>query len=260
MNLARTVVCKRLLTDASNWYNTSMTDLEKKLWLRAKRYVKILRVVPFVRMVAVCNNLAFGKVDEQSDIDLFVIAKNGRLFTVRILVTLILHFLAVRRHGGRIAGRFCLSFFVDDSGLDLSAIAIERDIYLAYWLKTMVPLIDDGVSDELLVKNRWASRYLENRDDFFIVKKGAICSGILYDILRKILDGKFGNWFENKMKCWQLERAGDKAKKAPDGADIVVDEHVLKFHNIDRRKEYRDRWFGKYGEGALITKEKFDSL
>src|SRR3989338_10492249 len=124
-----------------------MSELENNLWLKVGRYVPFLRIVPFLKLVAVCNNLAFGKVKEKSDIDLFIIAKSGRLFTVRILVTGILHCLGVRRHGKKIAGRFCLSFFVDDKNLNLEPIAIDKDVYLAYWIKNIRPVLDDGIAE-----------------------------------------------------------------------------------------------------------------
>ncbi|MBI4231920.1 hypothetical protein HY605_01695, partial [Candidatus Peregrinibacteria bacterium] len=122
--------------------------LEKKLWQRVNRYVKFLEWIPFLRMLAVCNNLAFDRVTAGSDIDLFIVAKKGRLFIVRTLVTGVLHVLGVRRHGDKVAGRFCLSFFVDDCALDLKKLAIERDIYLAFWIFSMKPVIDDGVSEK----------------------------------------------------------------------------------------------------------------
>src|SRR3989338_8633583 len=145
-----------------------MDDIERKLWNRVDRFVWWLRFVPFLRMVAVCNNLSFSKgtseklpsaastaslpcrrigntavastpcflaygsfsgvpkVDDDSDIDLFIVARAGRLFIVRSFSILILHVLGVRLHGKKIKGRFCLSFFIDDTALDLSKIAISR--------------------------------------------------------------------------------------------------------------------------------------
>jgi len=114
-----------------------MEELEKKMWKKARRYVRFLQIVPFVRMVSVCNNLAFSKVREGSDIDIFIIAKNGRLFLVRSFVTFLLQILGVRRHGKKISKRFCLSFFIDESVMDLSKIALENDIYLAFWIKIL---------------------------------------------------------------------------------------------------------------------------
>ncbi len=48
-------------------------------------------------MVALCNSRAMGEADENSDIDLFIIAKKGNLWTTRFIVTFITTLLGVRR-------------------------------------------------------------------------------------------------------------------------------------------------------------------
>lgn len=235
-----------------------MDELEKKLWIKVNRYLKFLKIVPFLRLVAVCNNLAFKKVDNGSDIDLFIIAKEGRLFTARILITGILHLLGVRRHGNKIAGRFCLSFFVDDKYLDLSKIAIEQDIYLAYWVKSMLPILDDGISGDFLQANLWAKRFFEEENAFEInLDKVINRKSFLRGIFEWLLNGKFGDLLEKKLKRWQLKRASEKINLASGEASLIVDEHILKFHNIDRRRTYRNKWFKLYGKDAKLNEERF---
>jgi len=52
---------------------------------------------PQIQMVALCNSRAMGEADENSDIDLFIIAKKGNLWTARLIVTFITVLLNVRR-------------------------------------------------------------------------------------------------------------------------------------------------------------------
>jgi predicted nucleotidyltransferase len=234
-------------------------NVEKKLWKNVYKVLPSLKSVPFLKMVAVCNNLAFGKVDEESDIDLFIVSEKGRLFMVRFLVTLILQLKGVRRHGKEVAGKFCLSFFVDEEFMNLKKIAIENDIYLSYWIKTIVPVIDDGVYLKFIDENKWT-------DDFFAEKtsrddhqKIEINSGYK-KIWTWVLNGVFGDFLEFVLRKWQMKRAKIKAEKADGKASLLIQEHILKFHNIDRRSYYRDLWFAKYGVGSKLTKEKFLSL
>lgn len=240
------------------------TEIEKLLWEKSEKYIKKLQVVPFLRMVSVCNNLAFGKVDEKSDIDIFIIAKKGRLFMVRLFVTFLLHILGVRRHGDKVAGRFCLSFFIDDQALNLEEIALKNDIYLAYWIKSMSPLIDDSVSKEFLDKNLWAKEYFKNESDFSIktdrVIKISKFNSFWNKIFHAIFSGKFGDFIEKCIKSWQIKRAKKKMEKADSGASLIVEDHVLKFHNIDRREIYCDKWLRRFGADTKITDERFLSL
>ncbi|MCX6734967.1 MAG: hypothetical protein NTZ25_03590 [Candidatus Peregrinibacteria bacterium] len=236
-----------------------MEDLEKQMWKKVEKYVRYLNFVPFLRMVAVCNNLAFSNLNDKSDIDLFIVAKKGRLFMVRTFVTAILHLLGVRRHRNKVAGRFCLSFFVDDSCLNLSPIAIEDDVYLRVWIKTLLPVIDDGVSKDFADANSWVNDDFEvssggmNKPVFFFKKSK------MKILFQWLLSGKLGNLMENKLLGWQLKRARQKASSLSDPANLVISEHILKFHNFDRRREYRGLWRSKFGN-SKITLEKFKEL
>jgi len=237
-------------------------EIEKKLWDKVNKYIPKLGWIPFVRLVAVCNNLAFGRVDEGSDIDLFIIAKKNRLFIVRFFITMYLHCLGVRRHSKMVSERFCLSFFIDDSYLNLSQIAKINDIYLAYWIKNIVPVIDDGVSEEFLLVNDWIKDFFE-KDEKIELSYGRrilLDRSWLKRALTWIFDGKFGSMIEYFLRKWQIKRARRKSLLVQNSSGLLVEEHILKFHNIDRREDYRDAWIKKYGDNVKLTRERFLGL
>lgn len=229
------------------------------MWLKVKRYLPFLKFVPFLRMVAVCNNLSFGRVNKNSDIDLFIIAKKGRLFFVRTMVTFVLHVLGVRRHGDKIAGRFCLSFFVDDSHLDLSRIAIYKDVYLAFWVQSIVPILDDGISVEFLEANVWAKDFFESAKELDY-SKVVSRKNFVRKLMNGLLNGRLGDFFERNLRTWQIKRSREKMLLVKDPSHLLVEENILKFHNNDRRALYRDLWTQKYGEDAKLSRETFMTL
>jgi hypothetical protein len=245
-------------------YNEYMENLERKLWGRVEKYVPLLGMLPFIRMVAVCNNLAFGSLKEDSDIDLFIVAKKGRLFLVRSMVTFLFQILGVRRHADKVAGRFCLSFFVDDSSVAFESIALKNDIYLAYWIKTLRPIVEEnGFSSVFLNFNRWAGLYFDDDASFTIDTSRIVESGPLKRLVRSVLtflfDSKFGDFVESRLAGWQITRALKKKAGTGEKSSIVVSRHMLKFHNLDRRGQYRDLWFEKYPVERL-TDERFLSI
>lgn len=183
-----------------------MDKIEEKLWKKVERWKFLFKFVPFLRKIYVCNSLSFGLVDEKSDIDLFVVTKNGRLFTARAVLTLILQVFGLRRHGRLVAGRFCLSFFADESMADLKGLYIKDDVYGHFW-KEKLKLV-----------------YERNG--------GGGGSG----------GGKFGDFIEGKLRKWQMVRAEKKAALIKNGLNIVIGEHVLKFHNNDIREKVRDEY------------------
>lgn len=64
---------------------------------RHRLTLRLLELFPQILLIALCNSRAMGEADENSDIDLFIIAKKGNLWTVRFIVTILTSILGVRR-------------------------------------------------------------------------------------------------------------------------------------------------------------------
>jgi len=243
------------------------SKIEKKLHSKILKFGKIFRIIPFVRLVAVCNNVSFFRVKENSDIDIFIVAKKGRLFIVRTLVTFLLHVFGVRRYGKKINARFCLSFFVDESVVDFSSIAVENDIYLAYWINRLKLIVDysNFYEKTFLPSNSWILKFWdnsfladENRFYFFIN------DNIFYKSFRFLISffllSYWGNFIESLLRKWQLKRAGVKLNKLGKNSSIVLSANMLKFHNFDRRLLYRKQWFKLFSNSEKINDDKFLAL
>lgn len=191
-------------------------------WRKIHRCKWIFKLCPHLKQVYVCNSLALGSPKENSDIDLFIVTKSGRLFTARLWVTLWTQILGLRRHGEKIRKRFCLSFFVSEEAMNLKNITLEpEDIYLAFWLKTLVPIYGSSKShQDFLEANNWVEDYFggKSKSDWSPTK------------------GK-ENWLEKKLRTWQLKRAQEKAKQLKEPSGTVINKTMLKFHNHDRRRK-----------------------
>ncbi len=214
-----------------------------KLWRRVTRWRWLFRATPFLKYVAVGNTLAMGWPESDSDIDIFVVAKRNRLFTARFFLTLFTSLFRVRRHGDRIAGQFCLSFFVSESASDLSKLALgKEDPYLAFWTATLVPVWSDSAKD-FYKANAWVKRYFPNLvwpDAKLINKHRGLCRRLR----ESVLSGSFGNFIEARLKNWQLRRTKNKylISRIPEKTAVVTSSTVLKFHETDRRREFLAAW------------------
>ena len=109
-------------------------EIEKLLWKKVDKYVPFLRFIPWVLLVGIGNSLSMNACHKGSDIDLFIITKKNRLWTVRIITTLYFFLLWLRKTQKNHAGKFCLSFFITEKVLDFKDIAIKNDIYLYFWI------------------------------------------------------------------------------------------------------------------------------
>lgn len=215
--------------------------IAEKFWNRATLYAKTMQRIPFVRMAAVCNNLAYDNTDEGSDIDLFVVTEPGHVWTARFFLTAALHFFGVRRHGKKTAGRFCLSFFVTTENLDMGPLQIEpEDPYLAYWTKTLTPVYGETVYADFQKQNAgWLKRsYGLVFSDF--PRRHLYC--LKESLFKHFLERIFGNWFETLLqKTLKKKTLAAQAKLGP-AANVVVTDSMLKFHNHDRRREFFETW------------------
>lgn len=246
--------CKDLISHQDGFYFFKGRDfiivtreerekVSKAYWKRVRFYLPFIQFVPFIKMVGVCNTLAINNTSKESDIDLFIVAKKGRLFFVRFFTVALFAALGVRRHGSKIAGRFCLSFYVDETALDLEPVQDgEDDIYLPYWILTMKPLYGRETYERFVKENFWISKYFERT---LSMAHDYWCSNVLrmFAFMKELFwKGSFGDKIEMKFRHEQMKRHARKRDGLPSEASIVVSDHMLKFHNIDRRKDIAQRF------------------
>ncbi len=216
----------------------SREHYEKK-WHVALRTARILRHLPFIRMVAVANTVADGSARKDSDIDVFIVIKDGRLFLTRLMITALLHILRLRRHGKFVANRICLSFFVTDAALNLKSLAITPfDIYLLYWIAELRPVLDNGTFEKFRQSNEWALRRFPGLKQQYSPCRPSRLSGFMEFLLR----GALGELIERPLQRWQLQRIKSRPKNPNPDVKIVASPRVLKFHEKDRRRMYREAW------------------
>jgi hypothetical protein len=121
-------------------------------WYSARRWGRVLWMLPFVRMVAVTGSLAAQSMEPGQDIDYLVVVEPGRLWLTRCLC-LIVWCLA------RICGvRICPNYLLTTAALTLD----QHDLYTARELVQMLPLYGRDVAQALQVSNRWSNAYLPN--------------------------------------------------------------------------------------------------
>ena len=85
--------------------------------------------------------MSFNGLHADSDIDLFVVTQERRVWLARFFMTLMMWVYSIKRSGKITRKRFCLSFFVDRNNQNLESLLLhKRDIYLPYWIAHLVPV------------------------------------------------------------------------------------------------------------------------
>lgn len=217
-----------------------------KKFRRALFFAKLFRLLPSVRLIAVCNTLAFSNAKEESDIDFFIITKPGTIWLTRFWLQSALALLGVRPSDNASSNQdsLCLSFFITADSLSLEKIKLDdEDIYLPLWISWLVPIYDpDNLSEKLWHENSWIRNFLPNAYRFrpapqLIIKKTNW--SFLFSVF---------TWpvWEVVLKKWQYKLFSSKIKKmANRDRRVVINDKMLKFHTNDRLSDFKKIWLEK---------------
>ncbi len=222
------------------------TDMKFK---KTKWAFRILRFVPFVRVVFASGSMALGNSVEDSDVDVLIVIKSGRIWTGRFLVTVLLHALGVRRHGKRIANRICLNHFIIDS-----APAIPfRTMYTARLYTSVVPLIvnDKNAEQRFFDENSWVFDFLSAASRKLVppVSMRTLSDGGLTWLTRRsfefLLGGAVGNAIEWSLRAVQQRHIRANPLTVSRRGHVVANDSMMSFHPESREEKlltaYRER-------------------
>ena len=213
---------------------------ELALFRRTQKYIPFISWIPGVEMIAVVNSLSMYATHTDSDIDLFIITKSGYLWLVRILSTGILNILWVRRANTDIAENFCLSFFITEKSMPLWQIAISDDIYLENWVRYLKPVFVRGdIYNQWISQNAWVEISEEQKIENLRFVKFDRSKKIYFSVFWKLLDCICKSIF--------LPRTLAVYEKKGRPSGVIITDDILKFHDMDKRKEISDRvyWVGE---------------
>ena len=187
---------------------------------KAEKAATIISAFPFVRGVAVSGSLSKYFADEQSDIDFFIITKANRLWIARTL----LHIFKKLTFIVRKQSYFCMNYFIDEKDPAI----MEKNIYTAIEVVTVLPLRDNGTFDEFFKANSWASVFFPNK---FLhtptVKKTG--KSWIKSLTEKSFNNRFGDSLDNFLmnqtaKSWNAKTQSNKT----DNKGMLMSMHVGK--------------------------------
>jgi len=206
-------------------YNQKYLFSQKKLenW-RVRLYLKILSFFPQIKLVGLSGSLAMMNVDEDDDIDLFIITANNRLFTGRIIALFWAEVLGLRRkaqhrvfesasprQGGvpkpltqkqvflLTKDKVCLNLFFDEN--DLAVPKFKRSEYVAHEVLQMKPIVNkDNIYERFLKANSWVFKIFPNAQTVLKLK----IENLKFNENFKLKIKNFGDWLENLLKKLQL--------------------------------------------------------
>lgn len=215
---------------------------------RARRLVRLLGFIPFVRMIGVTGSLAMKQSEEGSDWDFFVILKEGHIWTGRTLLTGFLHIIRKRRHGTFCRDRACLNYYVTEAGLEI----FPQDLFAANEYRFIIPMLGGESFRKFEMKNRWIADIHPNMRltellPLWHVPHRRIFLG-LRDFLEKIVGSRRLEDFLGRMQKKKIAR---NPKSSWEGAHISATDSALIFLPRPRGPKHFERFMSVLGEARV---------
>ncbi|OGG42128.1 hypothetical protein A3A21_02865 [Candidatus Jorgensenbacteria bacterium RIFCSPLOWO2_01_FULL_45_25b] len=206
--------------------------LEEK-WKKILRLRWAFNLIPYLNFACVSGSVSLGNVNKDSDVDIVIGCKKGRIFTVRLAVILLFGIMGKRR-GAKDKKResrdkFCFNHFVTEEAYELSP---PRTFYWEEIYTRMVPVYGNEKDIEKFFRaNKWCGG-----EAVMLDKRWKKRDKTLASIIEWICWKEMGDIIEKIAKKIQLVRIN--AHQAPQrGERIRISDEELEFHG--REEEFQ---------------------
>lgn len=224
----------------------SMMKRQAEKLKRVRSIVRRLRWLPFLKAVFISGSVAVGHPKPESDIDLLVVVKAGRIWLTRVLVDRAAFIMGRKRRGFLTRDRACLNHYITDEHLTIQF----PSLYNAVTYKHLLPIWEAGREAGLLAKfytaNAWLKDFLFTpprlKPDYRWQINSQGVSPNIRNILEYLLTGRFGNFLERSLGRWQKRRIEADPRTHRPGGRVKADHTQLEFHPDSREVDILKRY------------------
>jgi predicted nucleotidyltransferase len=209
--------------------------LADQKWKKIRRIAKLLQILPYLRMIGVTGSLTLNNTRQESDLDLLIVTKPGRIWTSRVLVTGLIGVLGQRRRDQITKDKICLNCYISEAALEIKPKMKSHDLHAAYEYFRLIPLLEikKGLSQNFQKANTWIKKYFffdyDKKNNLKTVKINKLLGLFRYGFER-LLDTRIGDFLEKKLGQWQKRRIKKKLKTPQPDDQVVFNDQCLMFH------------------------------
>ena len=241
-------------------------EKEKIAAAKWKKFLKLgewFQAVPYLRGMLASGSMALGNTDKESDFDVLVIAASGRLYTCRVLLSLVASFLRARRKRfDKLApDKFCFNHYVTDKSLAIR----HESLYNAQTYIHLKPvLISEELFENFYASNLWLNKYVYNfRAENNFVRRSIKLNMTLRSLAvlgEFVLNNQLGDLLENFLKKYQHHRISSNPITYEKGGRTVFNDQELEFHPHSFEAKAIDHYNRALrGLGIVLPQEERDS-
>lgn len=141
-----------MLENTSEWVdqrllkNKRAAAYQKKI----KNVSKLIRLFPFTRSICISGSLSKGVIEEDGDIDFFIMAAHNRIWLNRTMMVLFkkIFLLNSKKY-------FCVNYFIDEDMLKIP----DENIFTAIEIWHLMPVYNQALYAKFIEENSWVQNY-----------------------------------------------------------------------------------------------------
>ncbi|HWE64334.1 MAG TPA: hypothetical protein VHB98_21695 [Chloroflexota bacterium] len=164
---------------------------------RARLYARLLKYLPFVRMLGLTGSLAMRNAGGKEDIDLMVVTAPGRAWLGRAAVVAVVRLARLR------GDTLCPNYVLAENALVLD----DTSIYAAHELAHMVPLYGRDVYRRLWSSNPWVMAQLPNAGPWHMPQDRQLPPG---RTLKRTAERLLGGVTGDRLEAYERRRKTDR--------------------------------------------------
>jgi len=153
----------------------------------AKEWSSFISGFPYVRGVFLSGSLSKNFMEDDGDIDYFVVTTPGRLWLSRTLLVLYKKLFLFNSHK-----YFCVNYFVDTEHLEIE----EKNLFTATELATLIPACGAETYIPFMDKNSWIKSYFPNFPKHEIGLINEVKNGAFKRTFEKLLNNPLGTMLD----------------------------------------------------------------
>ncbi len=215
-----------------------------------RRYARFIARFPFVQSVAISGSCSKGLLDEDGDVDYFIITAPGRLWVCR---SLLVGFKKLFLFNSK--KYFCVNYFLSADQLEIP----DRNVFVACEISTLMPVSNKALFDKYLEQNKWVEGFLPNRKSYnaqFLkdqLPKRPISKLLELALLGKLGDALDQRFFKYTLNTWEKKFA-DFSKEDFD-LNMRSKKNVSKHHPRGFQKKVLQEFENRISTFSVITAE-----
>jgi predicted nucleotidyltransferase len=197
----------------------------------------LLQIAPFVCAVILTGSMTTGSAKKNSDIDFLIVTSANRLYTARFFVVFLAQLTGLRRtpKAKNPANKFCLNYYLSTDNLDIR----PHTAHCAKFHRHIIRVWDkDGICERIYRENQWFRKFnveIERPAEIELLNRNfPLDRWLILSLFRRLteflLSGHFGNFVEEKIGKWQMNKIVHSELYKKSKKTIIVSRNELRLH------------------------------